>query len=75
MNINEYKNIRSCFKILSEENKKGFENCNHSLRNHCINLLESFELRFKDFDIIKDNILKELGLKEVIKWKIQKKKY
>ena len=61
MNINQYKNIRSCFIILKEENKKGFEKCNHSLRNHCIDLLESFETMFKDFDAVKDLIIAEIG--------------
>lgn len=63
MNINQYKNIRSCILILHEENKKGVDNCNHSLRNHCVNLLESFSTMFKDFNLIQDNILKELGIR------------
>jgi hypothetical protein len=61
MNINQYKNIRSCLIILKEENKKGFDNCNHNLRNYVINLLENFKLIFKDFDIIKEHILKEIN--------------
>ena len=61
MSINQYKNIRSCLIILKEENNKGFENCNHNLRNYCIDLLHSFESMFKDFDSVKDNIIKEIG--------------
>lgn len=61
MNINQYKNIRSALIILREENNKGFERCNHGLRNHCITLLESFQDDFKNFDIIKNHILEEIG--------------
>ena len=61
MKIRQYKNIKSCFIILKQENNKEIENMNHSLRNHCIGLLESFEAKFKDFDLIKDNILKEIN--------------
>ena len=60
MNINQYKNIKSCFKILQEQNKLGFENCDHYLRNHIIDLLETYEQQFKEFDIIKEHILTEL---------------
>ena len=62
MNINQYKNIRSSLIILKEENKKGFEKCNHSLRNHCINLLEGFNKMFKNFDEIQNHILEEIGV-------------
>ena len=61
MNINQYKNIKSCFKIFQEENKKGYYNCNHALRNYCVDLLESFNVMFKDFDIIQEHILKQIG--------------
>ena len=68
MNINQYKNIKSCFKILAEENKKSYYNCNHALRNHCVVLLEGFNEKIKDFDKIQNHILGELvnGARRII---------
>ena len=66
MNMGQYKNIKSCIKILHEQNLLGVDNCDHSLRNHCVNLLESFSIMFDDFDAIQDNILLDLGIKRCL---------